>query len=736
MAKAGGAALLAVVFACPAWAVGGESTPAHVQASRLETVPFSPTPSGWVARGSGYVLGVDRTGMATLRSRTGRSYTSFPLAAIGEGGSLADAQTAVTEHSGRLLATESLGGQVASLLEVRAFRGGIGLRVSIDPAAQGAARSQAVDFLSDGAGGLSLSGELGGWTPQSGIDVPPRDEFMRLPFWNATATRIDGRSWDAFAPPPLDLALHFPAGWLGIGLRQVPNATDMSITSSGGVRINYPLATLGAIPDSGNGGTSSGLVRFPELLVSFGAGPYGVLAGYRRLLAGLDPSLGRRRRVPAWWRRPLVDTFGQQTLDGVDNAHDPSGFTSSYVERFAHRYRRRYGVRHATLVVDATWQQDPGPQRQVGDPQPGPLFGGYAGMRRLIDSLHGLGFKVVLWWQSWLALPGSYADRMGVVHGGCRTSPCPPGSRYGTIDPTSPQFPAYVRAVTRRLLGSGGGDLDADGLKMDFTFYLPSPAGFPWADPSRGIGLAASHRYFATFRRDAHLVKPNALLTAGIAAPQFGDAVDEIRLDDSETVGTSSSEAKWQARARVAATVEPATLIDSDGYLIDAHAALEHFLTAAVYGVPETDYVSAWANGPLGAGEARLIGRIQRLAAKRPPGSALYASPGHWLDVRRGVVVAETLRSAHGGNHLVGVDVWRGKRIRVLATAAAQVALPLHGAAVRNVTAQGRRLAWRSERTVLVVRLERGEEVTVTLGRPAHTCRTAERCARAVSGGA
>jgi len=676
------------------------------------------------------VLSVDRTGLASLRSVKRGSYMSFPLAATGEGASLAGASASVTARAGVLQVAERLHGHLASLMQLRAMRTGISVRASIALAAQGAAKAQAVEFFSDGSRGLALSGELGGWTPQSGIDVPPRDEFMRLPFWSATATTINGRTWDTFAPPPLDLALHFGAGWLGIGLVQVPDATNMAITASGGVRINYPLATLAKIRDTGHGGTFDGLVRFPKLLLTFGSDPYRVLSSYRHLVAPLDRSLSGSKRVPAWWHRPIVDTFGQQTLDGVNNAQDPSKFTASYVERFARRYRQLYGVRHATLVIDATWQKNPGPQRQVGDPQPGQLFGGYAGMRRLIASLHRSGDKVVLWWQSWLALPGSYADRMGVVHGGCRKEPCPPGSRYGTIDPTSPHFPAYVHAVTRRLLGSGRGDLDADGLKMDFTFYLPFPSGFPWADPSRGIGLAASHRYFATFQRDAHLVKPHALLTASIAAPQFADAVDEIRLDDSETVAKSSSEAKWQARARVAAAANPGALIDSDGYVIDARAALEHFLTAAVYGVPETEYVSAWANGLLKMAEARVIGRIQALAATRPGGSAVYASPGHWLSLRDGFVVAETLRSARRSRRLVGLDVWRRKHIRVLAATGARVAVPLHGAAVRSVTARGQGVSWHVEGARLVFRLQRGEEATVALSRPPGACRTVERCAR------
>jgi hypothetical protein len=721
-----GVALFAALsfYATP---VGAGPARARARVPRIRAVPFVRSGGGWVAHGSGYVLSVDQSGLATL-SAARRPFTSFPLAAAGEGASLAGASVAVTARAGDLRVTESLGGSVASLVDVRALAGGILVRTSIGATVQGAGKARAVDFLSDGSRGLSLAGELGGWTPQGGTDVAPRDEYMALPFVSGTATTIAGRTWNAFGPPPLDVGLHFAAGWLGIGLVQIPNANVMSITTSGGVRINYPVATLAGIADAGNGGTHGGLIRFPELAITFGHDPYSALASYGRLVTRLDGS--RRSSRPRWWRRPLVDTFGQQDLDGVTNGKNPSGFTAAYVRRFAHSYQRRFGVHNATLVIDATWQKDPGPLRQVGDPEPGPLFGGYTGMRRLIDSLHHSGFRVLLWWQSWLALPGSYADRMGVVDGGCRTAQCPPGSRYGTIDPTSPGFPTYVRAVTRRLLGSGRGDLNADGLKMDFTFLVPSPGGFPWSNPSLGIGLAASHRYFATFLRDAHQVKRSALLTASIAAPQFADAIDEIRLDDSETVRKDSSEAKWQARARIASAVQAQTPIDSDGWVTDAHAAIEHFLTAGVYGVPELDYISKWQNGPLRATEARLIGQIQTLAATRPTGSPLYVSPGHWLSLHADTVVAETLRSARGGKRLTGLDVWSNKRIRVLATMGTRIAVPLHGATVRSVTAHRPRIRWHVDGPRLVLRLRRDEKATILLGRSARPCRTASRCSR------
>lgn len=734
------AAVLVVVCTAISCAIyGSRETPsAQAGESSGNPVPFVPSDGKWVARGARYVLTVDQTGLATLQSSEGLPYTSFPLAATSLGASLAGATATVTEQAGVLSVTERLGGSVASLVEVRAVRSGVLVQASIGVAAQGAAGSQEVDFLSEGQGsrGLALGGELGGWTPQSGPTVSPQDEYMRLPFVSGFVAQINGQPAMAFGPPPLDVGLHFAAGWLGIGLVEIPDATEMRVTPDGGVSINYPVSTLAKIPDTGAGGSFSGLVRFPELELTVGSTPFAALASYSRLLARLDGSAGRSSHTPAWWRRPLVDTFGQQNLDGVTNWVNPSGYTAAYVQRFARRYRQRFGIRRATLVIDATWQKNPGPLRDIGDPEPGPLFGGYAGMRRLIDSLHRSGFKVLLWWQTWRALPGSYADQLGILQGGCRTNPCPPGSDpYGTIDPTNPNFPVYVRSVTQRLLGSGPGDLNADGLKMDYVYLEPY---LTWHDPSLGTGLAASHLYFATFQQAARLVKPSAFLTAAIAAPQFADAVDAIRLDDA-AFGADSSEAKWQARARVAAAAQPGTLIDSDGWATDGGAALEHFLTAAVYGVPELDDLSAWPNGPLDTAEARLIGQIQTLAATRPAGgSPVYAAPDHWLSLRAGRVVAETLRSTYGatlrstygGGHLAGVDVWMRKRIRVLATTGTRIAVPLHGAVARSVTAGSRRVRWHVEGSRLVLRLQRGEEATVVLAHRPPACYTTNRCAR------
>lgn len=720
-------AALAVAIVCTLCAAGGAPARAGAHERHPASVPFRRIGGDWVAHGSSYVLVVDQTGLATLASPQNAAYTSFPLAATADGASLTGAIVTVTTVASGVQVTERLNGQIASLVVVQARPTGIVLRASIGVPAPGSAATQ-VDFLSNGSRGLDLSGERTGWTPQSGTDVAPSAEYMHLPFVSGTGTTINGQTWNAFGPPPLDVALGFPAGWLGIGLVQVPNADTMSITSSGAVAIDYPLATLATIQDTGAGGLHGGLIRFPELALTFGNDPYGVLGGYADLLTQLHANAAQSGSRPAWWQWPLVDTFGQQTLDGVTNWLNPGGYTATWVANFARLYQQRFGVHHATIIIDATWQQNPGSRREVGDPQPGAQFGGYSGMRHLIDSLHHEGFKVLLWWQSWRALPGSYADRMGVVEGGCRTNPCPPGTPYGTVDPTSAGFPAYVRAVTRRLLGTGPGDLDADGLKMDFTYFLPPVDSFPWSHPAQGIGLAASQRYFALFRHDARLVKPDALLTAGIAAPQFADGFDEIRLDDSATTGSSSSEAKWQSRARVAATVAPQTPIDSDGSITDAPSAFEHFLTAAVYGVPDTYYVSAWPNGPLGAADARLIGQIQSLAATRAAGSVVYASPDHWLRLHDGTVIAETLRSAASGGTLAGVDVWSRKLVRVLTTNGAPLAVPLHQAVVSSVSAAGHRIGWHLEGSTLVLHLSPGEEATVSLKSGPKPCRTAARC--------
>ncbi|MBO0703628.1 MAG: hypothetical protein J2P38_11885, partial [Candidatus Dormibacteraeota bacterium] len=493
------------------------------------------------------------------------------------------------------------------------------------------------------------------------------------------------------------------ADFMGISAPGVPPGPDTyARIRTGAVAVDYPLPILSRIRNRGHGGVSGGMIQFPPFALTFGSDPYRQVGDYSDFLRGLgDAPQISTARDPAWWRQPLVDTWGEEVYLRIGaSGHNPDPYNAGWVEAFAAAYQRYYHLAHFTLIIDAAWQVSSIPHHPVGGPQPNTRFGGYAGMRRLIDHLHRMGLKVVLWWQSFLSTPDSLAKQMGVLHN-------------GRIDPTSRNFDAYVRAVTRRLLGSAPGDLDADGLKMDYDFESPPAPGYPYDNPSLGVGTVASYRYFRTFTADAHQVKPGALITASIAAPQYARAFDMVRLNDATETAGRSPEEEWEARARLVSESLPGMPIDSDGWNLDSKGALEHFLAATVYGTPDNYVLDHWrGRAAISRSEAAAIGTLQGLAALKAPGRAEMRSPGNWLMVRcGGQVEAEDLEAAPNergqrpmvdGLPVVAADVWTGpgmggcrrtsqaEQIRVASVVSATVLVPLHGAQPRSVSVDGR----------------------------------------------
>ena len=691
----------------------------------------------WVACGDAYSLSVAPAGTLTLSNHAGDVYTSFPLAATVRGRRLNHATVSLSASGASLSERISLGGRKVETVQVQAYPRGVEISFSLRPYSDNA---HWIDFFSDGRQGLDLSGESQGWTPQSGVDRTPSKEYMAQPFVSTTERAINGTYDYAFAPPPLDVSLELRAGWLGIGLVRLPDADFMGIAApgavpdsdvyarirTGAVAVDYPLQILSRIRDGGHGGASGGMIQFPAFALTFGSGPYQQVGAYSALLRGLgDAPQISTAQDPTWWQQPLVDTWGEEEFLGIGaSGWNPDPYDATWVENFAADYQRYYHLAHFTLIIDAAWQVNSIPNHPVGGPEPNTRFGGYAGMRSLIDRLHHMGLKVVLWWQSYLSAPDSMAKRMGVLH-------------HGRIDPTSPAFPGYVRAVTQRLLGSGPGDLDADGLKMDYNYDAPQAVGYPYDDPSLGVGTVASYIYFSTFSGDAHRVKPGALITASIAAPQYARSFDMVRLNDAAEMGGASSEDEWEARARLVSESLPGVPIDSDGGNIDSAGALEHFLAATVYGTPDNYFLDHWTAGPpISDAEADAIGALQGMAAVKVPGQAEMRSPGDWLMTGcGGQVEAEDLtavpdargqRPTVDGLPVVGADVWigagggacrpiSGERVQVASAVSATVLVPLYGALPQSVSVSGQVQPVHMQGQVLQLPLRPGQVGVITL---------------------
>jgi hypothetical protein len=276
-------------------------------------------------------------------------------------------------------------------------------------------------------------------------------------------------------------------------------------------------------------------------------------------------------------------------------------------------------------------------------------------MRSLIDGLHARGLRVLLWWPMWAhgahQLPLDPAE-------------APDTSRGSFVDPTGPSFSASMAGTMRRLLGAGPADLNADGLKLDWSYDISTDL----QNPSLGWGDAALYRYLSVMDRSAHDVRADALIEASAAAPQFARVTDAVRLYD------AWSEAEWSTRARIVTSSSPTALLEGDGWNVPSREALLHTVRSAVYGIPTMYFGSLWGDHqPVTASEARQLGTVLALTRNRGPGQARMLDNGEWSWTSRDGVTAQTF---NGGYDLV---VWdgTGRSGQAIATRAGPAFLPL-----------------------------------------------------------
>jgi hypothetical protein len=272
----------------------------------------------------GYHLALDPgSGMLTVAAPDGREYTDFPLAVAGSR-RLPPGTRRVTRRDGPRVVSHLLGagGTVLEEAVLEPSADSFVVRLSARPAVLGAGSPRLLD---DGLRGLDLAPMLSGYTPDP--TLPP---LMARP-----EVTVAGRT--PFAPPPFDVELQAPPGWMGVGLVEVPAATAMRVAPDGGIRLDCPPALVAQGGDLGAGPALAGLVRLPGLVVTFAPDPYTGLRAYHDALLPLGESTaaappGTR---PAWWSDPIVDTWGEQMA--LRAARSSPLYTAAWVRRLAAR---------------------------------------------------------------------------------------------------------------------------------------------------------------------------------------------------------------------------------------------------------------------------------------------------------------------------------------------------------------------------------------------------------------
>jgi len=479
-------------------------------------------------------------------------------------------------------------------------------------------------FFTTGGTSLAMAEVSTGFTPDPVFFSSTRTPTVRL-------GAISVAPYTApFAPPPLDVELATPAGWFGIGLQQVPDASQLSVSHRGQVLVNYPLRILAHVRDTGAGGTVaapkpspgeriSGLwFEFPSFVVTTAPDRRDGLIAYHSALSSLGAATtaappGTR---PGWWSWPLVDTWGQQLL--TDAARHDDEFTVGWVRRYVALWRRHFHLKHFTVIVDSQWQAT------LGSAVPSSRFGGISGMQRLVRELHAQGIKVLLWWPLWVVPSGS----VGQVK----------------ADPTSGTFDSALARQMAFLLGKGKEDLHVDGLKLDWGSLTPGASYF--SRPQLGVGAAALLRYMRLLAQDAWRAQPSAVIDGSATAPQFVRYEDLLRLYDA-----NSAEA-WSDRAATVSAADPLTLMDSDGWRLRGSQAVPHIVGSAVFGTPALYYASRWSGGnPISPSLATALGVLLQATQGRGQGTArpLNSDPSTgdaWAYTVRGRLTAQTLNGA------------------------------------------------------------------------------------------
>lgn len=540
-------------------------------------------------------------------------------------------------------------------------------------------------YFKDSCGGLRISHFDRALTTQ-----PRRNNCHNMDFFkNLPDCSLNGY----FYPTMLNFTVGNSQGWVAFGLLDLPDSYQ------------YKLLDDGSILTESCGGNK--VIRagenycLPKMLITFPENDWDCISLFRQKLMdyGLyTPEKKPLSELPAWWRDPLVCTYGDElsTLCLPDARMNDPRFNADWVRMLVDTAEQKWGIAHMNIVLDAFWQLHFALDPQVDTAR-------FGNMRDFVDEMHARGHHVIAWVtpifdninngfetlsQKMNVLSSNYMEPLGI-----------PGSY--SIDMTCDNIKEYYLRVCQVLFGDGEGEYNLDGVKMDYIGLFRDPAKTgPYRHPEKGLGIREIKIFYETFYQAAKQVKSDALVNCSVTDPRFEGYIDQNRMHD-----THAGNIEKEYRARLATSACPDLLIDSDGALMLTDWAKQHYICAAIYSIPSNYYTLTYHDRPLDDRDYKPMGNLLQFTVNKPDGTPVFESVGNWkLIDHNGIVNGQCIN----GNTVVYYPWEKNEKGYIFTWQNETVIIPLHGRKFGNlnIPVEGYQVDY--ARDQVIIRLEPG----------------------------
>ncbi len=478
-----------------------------------------------------------------------------------------------------------------------------------------------------------------GFTPQARNNSGKNLEFYRhLPDISANGY---------FSPSLLNFSLANRDNWVSFGLLDLPDTKICKMDSDK----SFLIESCG-----GNKVISKGeSYNIPSVIITFPKDEWDGISLFRKKLIDFGrytPKKCEFSKIPSWWKNPFVCTYGDQMLeDRVGQLID-----EEWVTDIVNKAEEKFGIKNMNLIIDDSWQLPHAFEPVCATDR-------FGDIRKFIDGLHDRGHHVILWQTTMFdAISNGFetrSQRLGVLsdYNYIKENDSVGYFEWVNVDASAIDYTAdnarrFLREICEIMFGSGEGQYNADGIKIDFVGMLRDPAKTrTYMHPEKGVGIKELLHFYEMFYEEAKKVKADVIIDCTVGDPRFEHCIDFNRMHDTHC-GTIEKD----IRASIASRACPDLPIDSDGALMFISWLKNHYTSCAIYGVPSLYYIKNFHDfceseeqsfgfdkrdvNDLTKTERIHLGNLLQMTKYRPDGEAVMHSYGNWTLEKDGKVNA------------------------------------------------------------------------------------------------